>query len=294
MRLGVAFPQNELGGDPTAFHRFGVAVEQLGYDHILMYDHLVGAVRTGRDPSVPKLAYGEKDTFHDPFVALGYLAAMTERIELVTGVLILPQRQTVLVAKQAADVALLSGDRLRLGVGLGYNPVEYHALGEEFTTRGRRMAEQIPYLRRLWTGEPQSFDGEFDQIDRAAVIPSPVDQIPIWYGGSSEPAFRRAAALADGFIFSYGFRQQAADAWARIQELLHEAGRPVEGFRSLFHLLPEEPGPSLEASVEALPRIRDLGATDVCFASTKNGLTTVEQHIDFIAELKERADVALR
>lgn len=296
LKLGVAYPQNELGGDPSAFHRFGVAVEQLGYDHLLMYDHVVGAVRgVEREPPLPARTYHEKDPFHDPFVAFAYLAAVTRRIELVTGVLILPQRQTALVARQAADVSLLSGGRLRLGVGLGYNHVEYHALGHDFSTRGRRMAEQIPHLRRLWTGEPVTFTGEFDRIDRAAVYPPPAKPIPIWYGGATESAFRRAAELADGFVFGYGFREEAVTAWRRVQQLLTEEGRPVEGFRALFNLLPDTAGSvSIDHVVATLPRLRDAGATDVTVSSSRSGLTTVEQHLDFIAEVKSRADEVLR
>lgn len=295
-KLGVAYPQNELGGDPVALHRFGVAVEELGYDHLLMYDHVVGAVHgVDREPPLPERSYHEKDPFHDPLVAFAYLAAVTQRIELVTGVLVLPQRQTALVARQAADVCLLSGGRLRLGVGLGYNHVEYHALGEDFSTRGRRMAEQIPHLRRLWTGEPVTFTGDFDQIDRAAVYPPPHEQIPIWYGGATESAFRRAAELADGFIFGYGFREQAVQAWERVQELLRDNGRSVNGFRALFNLLPESTGSSstIEHVIDTIPRLRDAGATDVTISSARHGLATVEQHIDFIADVKSAADKAL-
>jgi probable F420-dependent oxidoreductase len=275
-------------------HRFGVAVEELGYDHLLMYDHVVGAVRADRGFPMPVRAYTERDPFHDPLVAFGYLAAVTRRIELITGVLILPQRQTVLVARQAADVDLLSGGRLRLGVGIGYNPVEYHALGAEWTTRGRRMDEQISYLRRLWTGEPVTFTGEFDRIDRAALNPPPRRSIPLWFGGSSEPAFQRAARLADGFIFGYAFRDSAVLAWRRVRELRREAGRSTEGFRALFILLPEEPGSWIAETIDALPRLRDAGASDVTVVSARNGLTTVDEHIEFIAEVKARADQVLR
>ncbi|MBL7494939.1 LLM class F420-dependent oxidoreductase [Frankia sp. CNm7] len=294
MRLGVTFPQNELASDPDALRRFAMAAEQLGYDHLLLYDHVVGAVHgVDRQPPLPERSYHEKDPFHDPLVAFGYLAAVTRRIELVTGILILPQRQTVLVARQAADVALFSEGRLRLGVGIGYNAVEYHALGQEWATRGRRLDEQIPYLRRLWSGEPQQFSGRFDQIDRAALCPPPNGPIPIWLGGSSEAAFRRAARLADGFIFGYGLREDATLAWQRVQELLRAQRRAPEDFRALFNLLPNEPGSWLGQTVAALPRLRDAGATDVAVTSARNGLTTLDQHLDFIAEMKQRADAVL-
>jgi probable F420-dependent oxidoreductase len=295
MRLGVTFPQDELSGDPQALRRFAVAAEELGYEHLMLYDHVVGAVHgVERRPPLPEWAYHEKDPFHDPLVSFAYLAGLTQRIELVTAVLILPQRQTVLVARQAADVDLLSGGRLRLGVGIGYNPVEYHALGQRFTVRARRLDEQIQYLRQLWGGSPVTFTGDFDQIDRAAVYPPPARPIPIWLGGGSEPAFRRAARLADGFIFRYGMRDEALRSWQRVQELLREHGRTPDGFRAVFNLMPDRPGSWLEQTVESLPRLRDAGATDAAVNSARNGLTTVEQHIEFIAEVKDRADAALR
>lgn len=294
MKVGVVYPQNELGGDPEALHRFAVAAEELGYDHLLMYDHVVGAVRAERTPPMPERTYTENDPFHDPLVAFGYLAAVTRMIELVTGVLVLPQRQTALVARQAADVDLLSGGRLRLGVGIGYNPVEYQALGEVWSARGRKMEEQIPFLRRLWTGQPVTFSGESHQIDRAAVNPPPRRPIPIWYGGSTESAFRRAADLADGFIFGYAFSDAAVHGWRRVQELLRERERPEDSFRRLFILLPEEPGSWVDRTVEALPRLRAAGATDVSVVSARNGLTTVAEHIGFLADVKARADEVLR
>ena len=191
MHIGAVYPQIELRGDPAAVRAIGTGVEELGYDHLVVYDHVLGATHDHE----PKLwgPYTKKDPFHDPFVMLGYLAAVTSRIGLMTGVLILPQRQTVLVARQAADLDLLSGERLRLGVGTGWNYVEYDALGQDFSTRGKRIDEQIPYLRRLWSEPLVSFEGQFDRVDRGHVHPQPTRQIPIWVGGFSEPAFRRRA-----------------------------------------------------------------------------------------------------
>lgn len=288
LRIGVAFPQNELAGDPDALAVFARAVEDLGFDHLLMYDHVVGAVPgVERTVRMPARAYTDKDPFHDPLVAFAYLAAITNHLEFVTGVLILPQRQTALVARQAADVALLSRGRLRLGVGLGYNPVEYHALGQDFSRRGKRMAEQIPYLRALWTGEPQTFTGESDQIDRAAAFPPPEEPIPIWYGGSSEAAFRRAADLADGFIFGYAFSDDAIAGWARVKDLLDERGRGTEGFRAVFNLLPDTIGSSsLDDIVERLPVLEDAGATDVTVTTARQGLHGLDAHISFLTELR--------
>lgn len=187
MRVGVTFPQTELGGDPGAVRAYGERVEELGYNHVLIYDHVLGA-----DPAVHTGWNGPYDvhtTFHEPFVVFGYLAAVTRRLELVTGVIILPQRQTALVAKQAAEVDLLSGGRLRLGVGVGWNAVEYEALGENFGDRGKRSAEQIDLLRRLWTEQTVTFNGRFHTVTGAGIAPLPVQRpIPVWVGAASAPA----------------------------------------------------------------------------------------------------------
>ena len=151
MRFGVVFPQTEIGTDPITIRDYAQAAEELGYHHILAYDHVIGANPASRPGWRPPYTY--RDTFHEPFVLFGYLAGLTKKIELVTGIIILPQRQTVLVAKQAAALDVLSGGRLRLGVGIGWNPVEYEALGENFKNRGRRSEEQVEVMRKLWTQE---------------------------------------------------------------------------------------------------------------------------------------------
>src|ERR1700719_1708786 len=186
MQIGVVYPQIELHGDPSAVRLIGRAVEDLGFDHLLAYDHVLGAVHAGRTLQLTG-PYTERDPFHDPFVMFAYLAAITERLRFATGVLVLPQRQTALVARQAADVDLLSGRRLRLGVGAGWNYVEYAALGQDFRTRGARQEEQIELLRRLFIEPVVDFSGRFDRIDRAALVPKPAHPIPIWLGGSPEP-----------------------------------------------------------------------------------------------------------
>src|ERR1700736_4552643 len=190
MQIGVVYPQTELRGDPTAVRQVGKAAEELGFDHLLAYDHVLGAVHENRTLQLTG-PYTERDPFHDPFVMFAYLAAITERLRFATGVLVLPQRQTALVARQAADVDLLSGRRLRLGIGIGWNYVEYEALGQDFHTRGARQEEQIVLLRRLFTEPIVHFSGRFDRIDRASLVPKPIRPIPIWLGGSGEKAFDR-------------------------------------------------------------------------------------------------------
>jgi probable F420-dependent oxidoreductase len=201
MRFGAAFPTHEIGTDPVAIRDYAQAVEGLGFNHLVGYDHVLGAVREPRDRPLTGGGYDENDPFHEPFVLFGYLAALTSRLEFVTGILVLPQRQTALVAKQAAEVSLLSGGRIRLGVGTGWNYVEYESLGRDFDTRAKMLTEQIPLLKRLWSEPVIDYTGAFHRIDRAGILPRPAAPIPIWCGGSSIAAIKRAAQHADGFIW---------------------------------------------------------------------------------------------
>ena len=196
MRIGVIFPQIEIGSDPAAIRDYAQAAEELGYHYLLAFDHVLGANSASRPGW---RGYRHTDMFHEPFVLFGYLAGVTKNIELTTGVLILPQRQTALVAKQAASLDIVSGGRLRLGIGIGWNPVEYEALGEDFHNRGLRSEEQIEVLRALWTQELVTYDGKWHGITDAGLNPLPVQQpIPIWFGGSSDLVLQRIARLGDG------------------------------------------------------------------------------------------------
>ena len=293
MKIGVVYPQIELGGDPDAVRRIGLATEELGYDHLLMYDHVVGALHEGRDPKLWG-PYTEQDPFHDPFVALGYLAGLTKKIELVTGVLILPQRQTVLVAQQAADLDLLSGERFRLGVGTGWNYVEYHALGQDFAVRGPRIDEQIDFLRKLWSEPLLTFEGKFDSIDRGNINPRPKRKIPIWIGGFSEPAFRRGGKVGDGFIFAgplEGGRSiigGVLDGWERVKHHLAENGRNVEGFGADYVMLAAL---NSDAAVDTIKRWQDAGGTHASIVTMGMGLKTTDAHIDYINEVKNKLSI---
>lgn len=279
MQIGAVYPQNELRGDPAAVGRFGRTVEDLGFDYILAYDHVLGAVHKNRTPPLSG-PYTEHDPFHDPFVMFAYLAGLTERIGFSTGILILPQRQTALVARQAADVDLLSGGRLRLGVGLGWSPVEYEALGQEFRTRGARQEEQIELLRRLFTEPIVDFSGRFDRIDRAALVPRPERSIPIWLGGSGEKAFDRAARLADGFIFFGGGVDHNVGNWNRLRERVDGAGRSAEAFGAEYVALPQAGGvDALAAEVEAW---QEAGGTHLSVVTMGLGFDSVENHIDYL------------
>jgi probable F420-dependent oxidoreductase len=272
MDIGVAYPQIELRGDPTAVRDFGRAVEDLNFAHLLAYEHVLGAVHADRAPPLTG-PYTEHDPFHDPFVMFAYLAGLTERIRFTTGILVLPQRPTALVARQAADVALLSGDRLRLGVGVGWNYVEYESLGQNFHTRGARQEEQIELLRRLFT-DPV--------IDRASLVPKPPRSIPIWLGGSGEKAFDRAARLADGFIFFGGGVDHAIEAWTRLRQRVAGLGRSVESFGGDYVALSGSDVGELVREIEAW---RGAGGTHVSVVTMGLGLDSVEAHIDYLASL---------
>lgn len=284
MKIGVIYPQTELQGDPEAVRRIGLAAEEIGYDHLLVYDHVLGA-HGDREPPLSG-PYSDKHPFHDPFVMFAYLAAITRRIELVTGVVILPQRQTVLVARQAADVDLLSNERLRLGVGIGWNYVEYDALGQDFGSRGKRVGEQVALLRELWSQSVVDFTGRFDRIDQATLNPRPRRRIPIWMGGFAEPALRRAARIADGFIFADG-AADSFDLLPRLRDFLKEEGRSQEPFGLQCNMLLAK---GTEAVVETALRWRDQGGTHVGVVTMAQGFKTIEDHIDYM----ERTADALR
>ena len=275
MRIGVVFPQTELGGDPGAVRAFATAASELGYAHIAVFDHVVGA-----DPAVHQGWSGPYDvhtTFHEPFVLFGYLAALTS-LELVTSILILPQRQTVLVAKQAAEIDLLTQGKLRLGVGLGWNEVEYEALGQNFSDRGARLAEQVALLRRLWTETSVTVAGEHEHVTGAGIAPLPVQRpIPVWIGARADVALRRAGRIADGWFPM----DQPGPALARSTAIVHsaavEAGRDPStlGMEGRINL-GSESSSSIDQQIAAW---REAGATHLSINTMRAGFSTVDQHI---------------
>lgn len=223
MDIGVVFPQTEIGGDAGAVRAYALAADELGFTHVLAYDHVLGA-----DPAVHKGwdgPYDVRTTFHEPFVLYGYLAALTS-MALVTGIIILPQRQTAVVAKQAAEVDLLTGGKFRLGVGLGWNAVEYEALGKNFGDRGRRIPEQVALLRRLWTEQSVTFTGRYETVTGAGLSPLPVQRpIPVWFGAQSRPAYVRVGQLADGWFPQVPPGPRLEEARAVIGQAAAEVGR---------------------------------------------------------------------
>jgi len=285
MRIGVVFPQTELGGDAGAVRAYAQRAEELGFTHVLAYDHVVGA-----DPAVHRGWDGPYDvhtTFHEPLVLYGYLAAVTS-MELVTGVIILPQRQTVLVAKQAAEADLLTGGKFRLGVGIGWNRVEYEALGQDFSTRGKRLDEQITLLRRLWTEQTVTFSGTFDRITGAGLAPMPVQRpIPVWVGAQSQPGYRRAGRLADGWFPQMAPGPQLSEARRIVTESAVQAGRdPASvGMEGRLRWRPDQ-----HELAAAMRQWRDAGATHLSVNTMGAGLKTVDDHLAALAAAAEAAE----
>jgi len=228
MDFGAVFPTTEIGTDPVAIRDFAQAAENLGYARITAYDHVLGAEHADREPPL-RGPYTPADAFHEPMVLFGFLAAHTSHIELATGVLVLPQRQTALVAKQAAEIELLSEGRLVLGVGTGWNHVEYTSLGTTFPDRARRMDEQIDVLRALWTHELVDVEGRFHRIERAGLNPLPRRVVPIWLGGSSDAALARSARIGDGHIFGHA-NDRIVAAGAKLQAQLRAESRDASTF----------------------------------------------------------------
>jgi len=288
MRIGVVFPQTEIGDDPIAIRDYAQAAEALGYQHLLIYDHVLGASTANRpDWSGP---YTSDTLFHEPFVLFGYLAGLTQRIELVTGVIILPQRQTALVAKQAAEIDVLSGGRLRLGVGIGWNEVEYQALGEDFHNRGARMEEQIAVLRALWTQPVVSFQGRWHTIEDAGIKPMPIQRpIPIWVGATADAGIERAGRISDGWFPQGGPDDQARAQLERLRQAAAAAGRAPAAVgvepRLSIGQVPEAEWPQYAEGW------RGLGATHLCVNTMGAGLRSPQDHIDALRRVKDALGV---
>lgn len=282
MKFGVVFPQNEFPTDPISARDFVQAAEGLGYDYVLIYDHVLGA--NPERPGGWTGPYTHRDPFHEPFVLFGYLAALTQRIEFTLGVLILPQRQTALVAKQAAEVDILSGGRLRLGVGIGWNEVEYIALGEDFHNRGKRIEEQVTLLRELWTKPLVNMQGEYHAIPDAGLLPLPARPIPIWFGGGADVVLRRMARLGDGWIANAMPYEKLRADLEKLHDYIEQAGRK-----------PREFGVDIRIPVGKLPqnewarevaRLEKLGVTHVGAVTLRAGFTSIDQHLDAIKRFK--------
>jgi probable F420-dependent oxidoreductase len=280
VKIGAVFPQLELGTDPNVVRDWATTVEQAGYSHVLAYDHVLGADPTNRPGWT---GYTDKSLFHEVFVLFGYLAAITTSVELVTGVLILPQRQTALVAKQAAEVDVLSGGRLRLGVGIGWNKVEYDALGVPFERRGARLTQQVELLRKLWADPVITYDGDFDHVEEAGLNPLPGRQIPVWFGGTADAVLRRTGRIGDGWMPQSAPDDRARQQVAMIREAAEAAGRDPQSIGIEARLtLADVPEQDRRAYVDGW---RDLGATHLCVNTMNLGLSKPEEHAQLLAEV---------
>jgi probable F420-dependent oxidoreductase len=283
VRIGVVFPQTELGGDVGAVRAYGEGVQDLGFAHVLAYDHVVGA-----DPDVHRGWRGPYDvstTFHEPFVLFGYLAAVTS-LELVTGIIILPQRQTVLAAKQAAEVDLLTDGHFRLGVGIGWNAVEYEALGKDFSNRGERLEEQVALLRRLWTERTVTHEGVHERVTGAGLAPLPVQRpIPIWFGAVAERALRRVGRLADGWFPQVPPGPKLDEARAIVRGAAVDAGRDPDALGVEGRISWDEG--DVDKLVRQAGRWRDADATHLAVNTMGAGLGSVEDHLAALAKASE-------
>jgi probable F420-dependent oxidoreductase len=286
MRIGVVFPQTEIGNDPAGIRDYAQAAEDLGFTHVLAYDHVLGA--NPQRPGGWSGPYTYRSPFHEVFVLFSFLAGVTRRLELVTGILILPQRQTALVAKQAASLDLLSGGRLRLGVGLGWNEIEYISLNENFHNRGKRIEEQVQLLRRLWSEPLVDFQGNWHTIPDAGVNPLPVQRpIPLWFGGNAEPVLRRLARLGDGWMPDYRNIADARPTLALLDRCLTEAGRS----RDQIGIEPRITYGSGNAKAweQSMQDWQAEGATHLSFNTMRSGFTTPQEHIQAIQKFAELA-----
>jgi probable F420-dependent oxidoreductase len=283
MKIGAVFPQLEIGADPKVVREWATTVEDAGYNHVLAYDHVLGADPANRPGWT---GYTDKSLFHEVFVLFGYLAGITTELELVTGVLVLPQRQTALVAKQAAEVDVLSGGRLRLGVGIGWNHVEYQALGVPFKQRGAVLEEQVDVLRRLWAEPVISYDGKYHEIEEAGLNPLPGREIPVWFGGSADAVLRRTGRIGDGWMPQSAPDETARDQIAHIRRAAEVAGRDpgtigIEA-RLTLGAVPEQ---DWRAFADGW---RELGATHLGVNTMKLGLSRPEEHAQVLRDVLPR------
>ncbi len=288
MHIGVVFPQTEFGSDPAAIRDYAQTAESLGYTHIVAYDHVLGA-----NPNRPggwQGPYTFETPFLEPFVLFSFMAGVTQRIGFTTSIIILPQRQTVLAAKQAATLDVLSGGRLRLGIGLGWNEVEYQALGTDFHTRGARIGEQVALMRQLWTQPLVNFQGRWHTLPDAGVNPLPVQRpIPIWFGGHDERVLRRTAYLGDGWMPNYRTPADALPALETLRRLRAEAGREQIPF-GVEARIPFGDGDP-EAWRKLIEGWQAAGATHLSVNTMGRGFTTPAAHLEAIRKFAEAAGV---
>ena len=276
MQYGAFFPTRDMPADRTAIRDWAQAAEALGFDYIEVSDHVLGADRN----AIPGFEgpYDADDSFHETFTTIAYMAAITEKVGFASGVLILPQRQTALVAKQAAQVDILCGGRLRLGVGVGWNPVEYEALGENWKTRGRKQEEQVQLMNRYWTERTVTFEGEFDRVAHAGVNPLPIQRpIPVWFGGGVDAVLKRAAKYGQGWIPLGNPGRTSMAMLEKLKGYLADEGRDPSAFGVEAWIRHNLGGP--DDWRKAVDTWRDAGASHATFYTSGQGVGGVDAQI---------------
>ncbi len=281
MQVGVVYPQTELEPDPAIVRDFAQGVEALGYRHILAYDHVLGANPQGPDGGIGP--YDADDSFMEPFVLFSFIASATKQMGFITGIIILPQRQTALVAKQAATLDRLCAGRLRLGIGIGWNPLEYTALNQDFSTRGDRSEEQVQLLKRLWTEPLLTFEGRWDHIPDAGINPLPLQRpIPIWFGGHADAVLRRMARHGEGWLPGYASVTEAQPSLERLRAYLEGEGRDPETFG--IEPRPKLAGGSIDEVVGRAEAWKQAGASHLSVNTMGCGFSGVTQHMRALEE----------
>ena len=280
MEIGAVFPHNEIGTDPQAIKDYAQGVEELGVTHLLIYDHVLGADRDR--PGGFEGPYDKDVAFHEPFTTFAFVAAVTKNLDMITTVMILPQRQTVLVAKQAAELAILSNNRFKLGIGVGWNTVEYTGLNENFKNRGKRQEEQVELMRLLWESEVLEYKGDYHHIDKASINPRPSKSVPIWFGGGAPQLIERCADLGDGWIPLMGPNEAARKTLAAIKEKRESKGLDWDNFG--VQAQAQYAGGDAERWNKHAEKWRNLGASHLAIATHNAEPTNVEGHLGRIKE----------
>ena len=280
MEIGAVFPHNEIGTDPQAIKDYAQGVEELGVTHLLIYDHVLGADRNR--PGGFEGPYDKDVAFHEPFTTFAFIAAVTKNLDMITTVMILPQRQTVLVAKQAAELAILSNNRFKLGIGVGWNAVEYVGLNENFKNRGKRQAEQVELMRLLWESEVLEYKGDYHHIDKASLNPRPSKNVPIWFGGGAPQLIERCADLGDGWIPLMGPNEAARNTLEEIRAKREAKGLDWNNFG--VQAQAQYAGGDPDRWNKHAEKWRDLGASHLAVATHNAEPTNVDGHLSRIKE----------
>ena len=280
MEIGAVFPHNEIGTDPQAIKDYAQGVEELGVTHLLIYDHVLGADRNR--PGGFEGPYDKDVAFHEPFTTFAFIAAVTKNLDMITTVMILPQRQTVLVAKQAAELAILSNNRFKLGIGVGWNAVEYVGLNENFKNRGKRQAEQVELMRLLWESEVLEYKGDYHHIDKASLNPRPSENVPIWFGGGAPQLIERCADLGDGWIPLMGPNEAARNTLEEIRAKREAKGLDWNNFG--VQAQAQYAGGDPDRWNKHAEKWRDLGASHLAVATHNAEPTNVDGHLSRIKE----------